>query len=120
MSLQETITRALELGVDVKMITGDHMLIAKEMCRMLGMRDNVEGPHDLPNMTEDNKIPKDLAEKYGKKIYETDGFAQVFPQHKSLIVETLRQSGEHDRVPKSCVIPLWFGQGVGLSCTLGV
>jgi len=90
---KETITQALELGVDVKMITGDHMLIAKEMCRMLGMRDNVEGPHDLPNMTEDNKIPKDLAEKYGKKIYETDGFAQVFPQHKSLIVETLRQSG---------------------------
>ena len=80
---------------------------------MLGMRDNVEGPHDLPNMTEDNKIPKDLAEKYGKKIYETDGFAQVFPQHKSLIVETLRQSGEHVRPRKgTSSLPWWSGLGV--------
>ncbi|CBZ25656.1 putative P-type H+-ATPase [Leishmania mexicana MHOM/GT/2001/U1103] len=37
---KETIRRSKEYGVDVKMITGDHLLIAKEMCRMLNLDPN--------------------------------------------------------------------------------
>lgn len=90
---KHTIERAMEYGVDVKMITGDHTLIAKETARTLGMGDNIKDPKGLPSMDADGKCPKDLGEKYGKMVMEADGFAQVFPEHKYLIVETLRQAG---------------------------
>ena len=47
----------------------------------------------LPVLGEDGKIPDGLVEQYGTKICPADGFASVFPEHKYLIVETLRQAG---------------------------
>ncbi len=88
-----TVDAALEKGVDVKMITGDQVLIAKEMSRILGLGTNISDAAGLPTMDADGKIPKDLGEKYGKMILEADGFAQVYPEHKFLIVEALRQQG---------------------------
>ncbi len=79
---KSTIERSLEFGVDVKMITGDHVLIAKETARQLGMGTNIQGANKLPSFDASEGIPKDLAEKYGDMILEADGFAQVFPEHK--------------------------------------
>lgn len=31
--------------------------------------------------------------QYGQRVLDADGFAQVFPEHKLLIVEILRQYG---------------------------
>ncbi|KAI7845817.1 hypothetical protein COHA_000727 [Chlorella ohadii] len=89
---KHTIEQALENGVDVKMITGDQVLIAKEMSRILGLGTNIPDASGLPKLDEDGKIPKDL-QKYAKTIVEADGFAQVYPEHKYLIVECLRQVG---------------------------
>ena len=44
-------------------------------------------------MGPDGKPPKNLDRDYGELCMEADGFAQVFPEHKYLIVETLRQCG---------------------------
>lgn len=88
-----TIHRAMEYGVDVKMITGDHVLIAKETARMLGMNTNIKDAKGLPGMDADGKVPKDLGKNFGQMIMEADGFAQVYPEHKYLIVEALRQCG---------------------------
>lgn len=88
-----TIERALEYGVDVKMITGDHGVIAKETARQLGLGTNIPDAAGLPTLAADGSIPKDLGKKYGKMILEADGFAQVYPEHKYLIVEALRQEG---------------------------
>ncbi len=41
------IETAIKLGASVKMITGDHLLIAKETCRRLGMGDSILGNHEL-------------------------------------------------------------------------
>ncbi|GFR41408.1 hypothetical protein Agub_g2091 [Astrephomene gubernaculifera] len=90
---KRTIERALEFGVDVKMITGDHLLIAKETARVLGLGTNIQEPSHLPTIDAEGKAPKDLGKNYGKVIMEADGFAQVFPDHKYLIVEALRQNG---------------------------
>ncbi|GLI68820.1 hypothetical protein VaNZ11_013324 [Volvox africanus] len=90
---KDTIHKAMAFGVDVKMITGDNLLIAKETARVLGMGTNIQDPKSLPNMDADGKAPKDLGRKYGKVIMEADGFAQVYPEHKYLIVEALRQNG---------------------------
>jgi len=54
---------------------------------------NIQGPDHLPTLEEDGKIPDGLAEKFGGYIQNADGFAQVFPEHKFLIVETFRQLG---------------------------
>lgn len=88
-----TVDATLEKGVDVKMVTGDQVLIAKEMSRILGLGTSIPDAAGLPAMAADGTIPKDLGEKYGKMILEADGFAQVYPEHKFLIVEALRQQG---------------------------
>jgi H+-transporting ATPase len=88
----ETLRRAREYGVDVKMVTGDHKAIARETCRTLGLGDNILGPEGLPQLTEEGRPPADLG-NYAPLILGADGFAQVFPEHKFLIVEALRRSG---------------------------
>lgn len=88
-----TIDAALEAGVDVKMVTGDQVLIAKEMSRILGLGTSIPDAAGLPELDENGKAPSDLKDKYGQMILDADGFAQVFPEHKYLIVEALRQMG---------------------------
>lgn len=82
------------------MITGDHLLIAKKTCRDLEMGDRshpgwptIQGPNELPRLPPDGKPPPDLKERYGQYIESADGFAQVFPEHKFLIVECYKQLG---------------------------
>lgn len=74
---KDTIHKAMAYGVDVKMITGDHVLIAKETARMLGMGTNIKDAKGLPSMDADGKIPKDLGKNFGQLILEADGFGQV-------------------------------------------
>lgn len=89
-----TVEAALEKGVDVKMVTGDQVAIAVEMARLLGLGTRIKDAAGLPSLdASGGKIPKDLGAKYGRMILEADGFAQVFPEHKYLIVEALRQQG---------------------------
>lgn len=90
---KETIRRAKEYGVDVKMITGDHLLIAKEMCKMLDLDPNIATADKLPAIKSVDELPDDLGKRYGKLLESVGGFAQVFPEHKFMIVETFRQCG---------------------------
>ncbi|XP_073002086.1 plasma membrane ATPase 4-like isoform X1 [Typha latifolia] len=83
----ETIRRALNLGVNVKMITGDQLAIAKETGRRLGMGTNMYPSPTL--LTEKN----DLAGRglpVDELIEKADGFAGVFPEHKFEIVKRLQ------------------------------
>jgi len=82
------------------MITGDNILIAKKTCRDLAMGDlahesypNIQGPANLPMLDESGKPPVNLVSEFGEYIRNADGFAQVYPEHKYLIVEALRQHG---------------------------
>eukprot|EP01037_Dinobryon_pediforme_P023667 gene23667-25177_t len=101
---KETIHRAISYGVEVKMITGDHLLIAMETARMLDLGDRVvgregvvpliRGAEGLPSLDpETKKAPENLAKNYGDYIRKGHGFAQVFPEHKFLIVQCLRELG---------------------------
>ena len=89
---KDTIAAARNYGVAVKMITGDHLLIAKETCRRLSMGDYILDASGLPTLDLKTKEkPKNLSRDYGEMIVNADGFAQVFPEHKYLIVECLRE-----------------------------
>lgn len=87
---KETIRMAHENGISVKMITGDQAAIAVETCRMLDMGTTILGTDVLP---EPGSLPKTLGHDYGAIVESADGFAQVFPEHKFMIVEILRQRG---------------------------
>ncbi|GAB4832166.1 Plasma membrane ATPase 2, variant 2 [Ancistrocladus abbreviatus] len=72
----ETIRRALDLGVNVKMITGDQLAIAKETGRRLGMGTNMYPASALLGKDKDAllaSLPVD------ELIEKADGFAGVFP-----------------------------------------
>jgi H+-transporting ATPase len=91
---KKTIEDANSYGVQVKMITGDHLLIACETARQLGMGDYIKSAQGLPMLnTETKQKPEHLSRDYGDMCLAADGFAQVFPEHKYLIVECLRELG---------------------------
>jgi len=91
---KKTIEDAKAYGVMVKMITGDHLLIARETARQLDLGPNIYNADGLPMLDMDTKTkPKNLARDYGNMCLAADGFAQVFPEHKYLVVECLRELG---------------------------
>jgi H+-transporting ATPase len=89
---KQTITEAQDYGVEVKMITGDHLLIARSTADALGMGSLIFSAERLPLLDETTKEkPANLSKNYGDLCLAADGFAQVFPEHKYLIVECLRE-----------------------------
>ena len=90
----ETLQKARTNGVTVKMITGDHLLIAKETSRVLNLGDYVIASDGFPVLDAQTRMkPKNLSEEFGDLCLAVDSFAQVFPDHKYLIVECLRELG---------------------------
>ncbi|XP_050234318.1 ATPase 10, plasma membrane-type-like isoform X2 [Mercurialis annua] len=83
----ETIRRALNLGINVKMITGDQLAIAKETGRRLGMGTNMYPSSSLLGCEKDENeaIPLD------ELVEKADGFAGIFPEHKYEIVRILQE-----------------------------
>lgn len=84
----ETIRRALELGVNVKMITGDQLAIGKETGRRLGMGTNMYPSSSLLGQSKDESIAGIAVDEL---IEKADGFAGVFPEHKYEIVKKLQE-----------------------------
>ncbi|KAJ4971125.1 hypothetical protein NE237_004224 [Protea cynaroides] len=83
----ETIRRALHLGVNVKMITGDQLAIGKETGRRLGMGSNMYPSSSLLGDHKDENIGSIPVDEL---IEKADGFAGVFPEHKYEIVKRLQ------------------------------
>jgi H+-transporting ATPase len=80
-----TIASAVQMGVKVKMVTGDQLAIAKEMSRKLGMGTNIL---DATVLRDKQKTAETAA-----SIEKADGFAQVFPEDKYNIVDVLQNNG---------------------------
>src|SRR5664279_4083452 len=84
---RETVATAEQMGVKVKMVTGDALAIAQETAKKLGMGSLILDA----GMLGDSKH-KESAEETAL-IEKADGFAQVFPEHKFHIVDILQQHG---------------------------
>jgi H+-transporting ATPase len=80
----ETIKTAQNMGIKVKMVTGDHIAISKEISREVNLGENILTASDFTEKTGDEAA--DLVEN-------ADGFAQVFPEHKYRIVHLLQEKG---------------------------
>ncbi|MHB1331993.1 MAG: plasma-membrane proton-efflux P-type ATPase [Sulfuriferula sp.] len=82
-----TIANARRMGVNVKMVTGDAIAIARETAGKLGLGTNILDASGFGD-TKHHETTQ-LAES----IERADGFAQVFPEHKFHIVDVLQQRG---------------------------
>ncbi|OCB54766.1 plasma-membrane proton-efflux P-type ATPase [Mycobacterium malmoense] len=80
-----TITAAKELGIDVKMVTGDQVAIGREIARQVGLGEQILDAAVLDTTADDDDL--------GARVEGTDGFAQVFPEHKYRIVRLLQARG---------------------------
>jgi H+-transporting ATPase len=81
----ETIAAARELGVEVKMVTGDQAAIGSEIARQVGIGDRILPADELDGVEADDAR--------AELVDRSDGFAQVFPEHKYRIVELLQKRG---------------------------
>jgi H+-transporting ATPase len=79
-----TIKTAESMGMNVKMVTGDHVAIGREIAHEVGLGSNI--------MPADSFLGKPDSEAQ-PIIEKADGFAQVFPEHKFRIVKMLQNKG---------------------------
>ena len=82
-----TIATARQMGVKIKMVTGDALAIAKETAKKLGMGANILDAASLGD------AKKEETAQVAESIEKADGFAQVFPEHKFHIVDVLQKRG---------------------------
>lgn len=72
---KETVDSARAMDVNIKMVTGDHTAIAREISSKLDLGSNIMPAKEI---TDEN-------------IETADGFAEVFPEHKFKIVQTFQK-----------------------------
>jgi H+-transporting ATPase len=82
-----TIESARQMGVSIKMVTGDQMAIARETARQLGLGMNILDASGLGD------TKRQETAQSAEAIEKADGFAQVFPEHKFHIIDVLQKGG---------------------------
>jgi H+-transporting ATPase len=84
----ETLAKTRKMGVDVKMVTGDHEAIAKQIAAKLGFVGPILSADKLfgPGSTE---------QSVRERIERAAGVARVFPEHKFKIVQALQGGTDH-------------------------
>jgi H+-transporting ATPase len=83
----QTIRNLVNAGIEVKMITGDHLNIAKETARLIGMGVDIQAGE----ATREESHAANPAGRYDL-IRAAHGFAQVLPKDKREVVQVLRNT----------------------------
>ena len=82
----EVMHKAANYGIDVRMVTGDHAAIAKQVAKQVGLSQEI--------IEADEYLDEDTGHASAKnhqKIISAAGFAQVTPEHKFNIVKHFQQ-----------------------------
>lgn len=74
-----------DLGISLKMLTGDALPIAKEVATQLGLGENIAIASDLKRSLKENENLH--------IIEKSNGFAEIYPEDKYLIVKSLQKIG---------------------------
>ncbi|MCV7357704.1 plasma-membrane proton-efflux P-type ATPase [Mycolicibacterium fluoranthenivorans] len=82
-----TVAAARQMGVAIKMVTGDALAIAKETATKVGLGAHILDAAGLGD------VHKSESPAVIESIETADGFAQVFPEHKFHIVDVLQKCG---------------------------
>jgi len=86
----ETVAVAKKHGIQIKMVTGDDVAIAKEISRKVGLGEDIQPATRL--FKKDTDIEHLSAESMAQ-IEKASGYARVFPEHKYGIVRALQSRG---------------------------
>ncbi len=78
------IEQARKLGIKLLMLTGDNVVIAKEIARQSGIGGNIIRLADIGDLSEEEQV---------KIVEESDGFAEIYPEDKYRIVKLLQSRG---------------------------
>ncbi len=81
----ETIAATRGMGLKIKMVTGDHEAIARQIARQVRLGENI--------VVADAVFGDDMLADRLPAIVAADGFARVFPEHKFAIVKALQDAG---------------------------
>jgi H+-transporting ATPase len=84
----ETIQRAKDHGIRVKMVTGDNVAIAKKISSELKLGKKIYAADEI---FEKSGGEQAISKKIMQQVEDADGFAQVFPEHKYDIVQALQE-----------------------------
>ncbi|MBC7232275.1 MAG: plasma-membrane proton-efflux P-type ATPase [Chloroflexi bacterium] len=76
-----------QLGVSVKMLTGDALSIAREIAGAVGLGQNISRAADLA------KLASLDAAKAAEIAEHSDGFAEIYPEDKYTVVKVLQAKG---------------------------
>ncbi len=88
-----TINALKNAGISVKMITGDHLNIAKETARKIGLGTDPTKTR-IPNIQEGAIVRKfGGTAQLDQMVRDADGFAQVLPSDKREVVSVLAKQG---------------------------
>jgi len=82
---RQTIATARQMGLEVRMVTGDHRAIGREIAKQLDLGSNIVSAGEL--------FPEHGREPDFSRIEAADGFAEVFPEHKFKIVRGFQDAG---------------------------
>jgi H+-transporting ATPase len=78
------IAEARRMGLSVKMVTGDHVAIAREIAGELGLGGRIAPAAEI--FGDGGRIDE-------RRLEAIDGLAQVFPEHKFQLVKALQEGG---------------------------
>jgi H+-transporting ATPase len=81
---KDMIEGARALGVKPVMLTGDNIAIAREIASQISLGDKIIRIQELKDLSE---------EEQAKKVEDTDGFAEIYPEDKYRIVKLLQSRG---------------------------
>jgi H+-transporting ATPase len=81
----EIIATAKRMGLQVRMVTGDNIAIAREIAGKLGLGTNIVSAREI--FMHEGSAGDDAG------IEQADGYDEVFPEHKFKIVRALQRAG---------------------------
>ncbi|HUH65230.1 MAG TPA: magnesium-translocating P-type ATPase [Syntrophales bacterium] len=83
--MADTIDRLRELGISLKIISGDNRLVARKVSADVGMRD--------VKIITGSELREISNEALARRVEETDIFAEVGPNQKERIIRALKNAG---------------------------
>ncbi len=96
---KEILKEAKGLGMNLKMLTGDNILIAKYISNLVGIGKNIlnarvlnKGNQKVTTVGSKTQSLK-IDSKTSKELEEANGFAEVYPEDKYFIVDGLQKKG---------------------------
>ncbi|MBD3257389.1 HAD-IC family P-type ATPase, partial [candidate division GN15 bacterium] len=89
----DVISDARSHGIDIRMITGDHTAIGRQVADQIGLGTNIVPARDLFGDPDEVDVEEALHIVSDKQAFEADGFAEVTPEHKFYLIKEF-QSGD--------------------------